>query len=116
MRVYYAHPITLYDTPQERLDLGALSGLDFDVVNPNSKKHAEGYKAGGMDYFKSIVEGCSALAFRAFPDGSIPAGIFKEIMWAEQEGLIVFELPSGLLRRGLSVEITRETLREGGRR
>jgi hypothetical protein len=115
VRAYYAHPLTLYDTPQERDDENLLAELGYSVLNPNAPQHAQGYAESGMDYFRMVIQRCTVFAFRAFPDGSIPSGIVKEIGYARDLGLPVFELPTGVLRRGLSVELTREALHEGGR-
>jgi hypothetical protein len=112
--IYYAHPISLYNTRVERQDTALLEELGFCVVNPNHPTHAEGYVNKGMEYFKDIVGNCDALAFRAFPDGSIPAGVAKEIKWAREVTDIIFELPTGVIRRSLSVEVTREMLKELG--
>lgn len=114
--VYYAHPLSLYNTPQEARDIAALENMGFTVLNPNEAVHDAGYKVQGMDYFKDIVQRCQGLAFRAFADGSIPAGIVKEIGYAREVGLPVIELPSAITRRALSVEATRETLSELGYR
>lgn len=114
MNVYYAHPISIYDTHQELRDIALLNALGFDVVNPNQAEHDAGYKSYGMAYFTGIVCECDALAFRAFPDGSIPAGVLNEIRVAQEHGKPVFELPSAVSRRGLSVEATREALKECG--
>lgn len=114
--VYYAHPISLYNTPQEARDIATLEMMGFTVLNPNGAEHDAGYKAHGMDYFQDIVSRCNVLAFRAFADGSIPAGVVKEIGFARQAGLPVIELPAALTRRSLSVEVTRETLSELGYR
>ncbi len=116
MLVYYAHPISLYNTKQEVRDIELLEKLNFQVVNPNSANAEESYKVQGMEYFKDVIKGCQALAFRSFSDGSIPAGIAKEIAYAKEFGLPIFELPSGICRRSLSVEATRETLQELGTR
>lgn len=114
--VYYAHPLSLYNTPQEDRDVATLQTLGFEVLNPNATVHEAGYKAQGMDYFKAIISRCQVLAFRAFADGSIPAGIVKEIAFARDLGLPVIELPSAMMRRALSVDATRETLCELGYR
>jgi len=67
-----------------------------------------------MEFFLREVRKCDALAFRALSSGKIPAGVYKEIMTALEEQIPVIELPSALSQRGLSVEQTREYLREIG--
>ncbi len=124
MKAYYAHCVALYDTTQERRDLRTMETLGWDVLNPNTAEHQRGCEAaraadptsGGMNYFKPLVTGCDITVFRALPDGAIPAGVAKEIEWAREAGRTVIELPSGLSRRGLTVEQTREYIREVGTR
>jgi hypothetical protein len=116
LTVYYAHPVSLYDTEQEKRDIQTLEGFGFEVCNPNCTACAELYKEAGMDGFQQIVATKDALAFRAFPDGAIPAGVLKEIMFAREAGKPVIELPSAVLRRGLTKQQTREALLEGGER
>lgn len=116
MKVYYAHPISIYNSPQEQRDLTLLLGLSLEVLNPNSPEIEARYKAEGMALFEPLVKSCGALAFRAFLDGSIPAGVAKEIQWAREAGLPVFELPTAIARRSMSVEATREAITNCGAR
>jgi len=115
-KVYYAHPISIYDTAQEKRDITLLEQMGFEILNPNTPEYDASYKKGGMDIFKEAVENCDMLAFRAFPDGSIPAGIAKEIEFAKAKQIAIFELPSRIAKRTLSVESTREYLSEVGYR
>jgi len=114
--VYYAHCIALYDTPQEIRDLNTLTSMGFDVIDPNCPTFQEGYKQTGMDYFKQYIAACDIVAFRALPDGRIPAGVYMEVQWAMSMGKTVFELPSGFSGRGMSRDETREYLEEIGQR
>ena len=142
MKVYYAHSQAIYGTAQEIRDVNVLKQLGFEVVNPSDQEHqtmaekilVEAEKARAkaaksqqpfmagkgsekvMEYFTSLVEGTDAVAFRALPDGAIPAGVAKEIEWASQAGKPVIELPSGVSRRVITVEQTREYLKEIGQR
>ncbi len=34
MKIYYAHPMSLYGTLQEKRDIETLKALGFEVVNP----------------------------------------------------------------------------------
>lgn len=63
-----------------------------------------------MEYFENLVKSADFVAFRALPDGRIPAGIAKEISL----GKPCFELPSGIVRRIIGVAETREYLQEAG--
>ena len=124
MKVYYAHCQAIYGTKQEERDLVLLKSLGFEVLNPNSPEHIEiavKMKASGqadrvMDYFSSLVFQCDAVAFRALPDGAVPAGVSKEIGVATKTNKPVFELPSCISRRTITVEQTREYLAEVGQR
>ena len=116
MKVYYAHCVALYDTPQERRDIELLQALGFEVVNPNTPEDTERYKTEGMEYFLKYVSICDACVFRALPDGAIPAGVFREIQWFTEAKKPIFELPSGINRRELTRNQTVEYLHEVGQR
>jgi hypothetical protein len=138
MKVYYAHCIALYNTPQELRDRDTLRCLFpwAKIVNPNDGPIEEQCNLIKADYyngaagaafpnaggavmalvFKPLVQSCHALAFRALPDGSIPAGVAQEITWAKEAKLPILELPTNLSRRCLSLDQTREYLREVGQR
>ena len=66
--------------------------------------------------FKPLLSAAKTdvVAFRALPDGRIPAGVAKEIEWAQTNGIPVIELPASLSTRTMSVAHTREYLREVG--
>jgi len=116
MKIYYARPISLYNTKQEERDLSLLVYLFKDVVNPNKEELQRRYDIEGMDVFTSAVKDCDALAFRSFQDGKISAGVKKEIDAAIENGKPVFELPTITSSRILSVEDTREYLKLLGHR
>lgn len=112
--IYYAHPLSLYNTLQEARDVVLLRSLGFHVINPNAPEHQEGYKKKGMSYFFNLANSCDALAFRAFPDGKIGAGIVGEMKAMEAKPII--ELPHSISCRALTIEQTREYLKELGQR
>jgi hypothetical protein len=111
---YYAHSISIYDTPQEARDERLLESLGFDVLTPNAPGIEEEYREKGMAFFRTLIEQCDALAFRAHPDTNISAGVGKEISFARVLSVPVFELPTHVGRRTLSVDLTRQYLREAG--
>ena len=122
-KVYYAHSMALYNTPQEQRDIQTLLDLGFAVYNPNNPivaSQCERHKKEDGDYMEKIfgplILDCKALAFRAFGDGKIGAGVMKEIKMADEYGIPIFELPSAISERGLSVAVTRERLSELGQR
>lgn len=120
MKVYYAHCMAIYDTPQEERDVKLLESLGYEVENPNNQIHQEKIKQIAsseiMNYFCDEVRKCDCLAFRAVQDGGIPAGVDKEIRAMMGKSGPVFELPSGLIKRVMSVNETREYLLEAGKR
>ena len=116
MKIYYARPISLYNTKQEERDLLDLSAMGFEVVNPNKEELQVRYASEGMGVFTSAVKDCDALAFRSFQDGKISAGVKKEIDAALEFGKPVIELPTITSNRVLSVDDTREYLKYIGAR
>ena len=125
MKAYYAHCMAIYNTPQESRDVALISGLGFEVVNPNNLEVENDMiriKQDGtltddkFDYFRRFSKECDVICFRALPDGSIPSGVAKEIEYFQEENKPILELPSGISRRGINKEQTREYLREVGQR
>lgn len=116
MKVYYARPISLYGTKQEERDKDTLAALGFEIIDPNKAELVERYKTEGMKVYLELVHQADLVAFRAFPDGSIGAGVMKEIREAEERDMPVIELPTILSNRVLSVNDTREYLKLMGHR
>lgn len=116
MKIYYARPISLYNTKQEERDLLLLTQLGLDILNPNKEDLQKRYQQEGMDVFTMAVKDCDALAFRSFQDGKISAGVKKEIDVALELGKVVIELPTITSNRVLSVDDTREYLKLLGNR
>ena len=117
-KLYYAHPIDIYNTPQELRDIiiiEKLFGKDYEINNPNSEHNEKEYKIYGMEYFTNQVKNCDLVVFRGYPTGMIPAGVFKEINVAIENGIPVIELPS-LVGGRMSVEDTRQFIKEIGTR
>ena len=116
MQVYYAHCMAIYGKPQEARDIATLKALGFEVVNPADKAYDQMWKDQGMAFAKSFARACDAIAFRALPDGRIPAGVFKEIAMFLRLRKPVIELPSNFIGRKMSLAQTREYLKEIGQR
>jgi hypothetical protein len=117
-KAYYARPISIDNTPQAERDIALICELGF-MPHPaaDDKKVAlDAYKVSGMVAFRPYVQRCAALFFRAFPDGSIGAGVAKEIAWAEEMNIPVVEIPRQIARRTLSVDDTKAMLAELGQR
>ena len=119
---YYARCQTIYGSMQECRDIELIAELDSHVLPFDaevSEAVAKAKESGDsvMDVvFQPLVEKCDLLFFRALPDGRIPAGVVKEIQFARELNLPVLELPSGIIRRTMTVTETREYLRESGQR
>lgn len=124
MKVYYAHSLHLYNTPQEERDYLLLEDLGFSVINPNSFEIQQGieeYKKehgeeNCMDFFRSLMDECDCLAFRAHIDGRIPSGVGYEIKYMRLAGKHVFELPTLTNNKFMEVEETRQYLQYNGQR
>ena len=116
---YYARCKALYGTPQEARDIETIRKMGYEPA-VFDRNIVDALKERAQDvmemYFLPLVSTCPVLFFRSLPDGSIPAGVAKEVAHAQSKGIIVLELPSSVQRRSLSVELTREYLREVGER
>jgi len=120
-KIYYAHPMYLYNTPQEKRDIKLLEILGFEVINPNSEPYISEFKAimakGSYDmtYWVKLARSCDAIAFRGCPDGRILSGVGAEIR--ENIEMPIIELPSMIKSRIIpNVEETRQFLSEIGQR
>jgi hypothetical protein len=79
-KLYYAHPISDYNTPYEERMMRMLQGFSRDgMENPNQKHHQIGYEKHGMDYFLDLCSGLDGCIFDTFPGGIIGAGVAKEV-------------------------------------
>jgi hypothetical protein len=110
MKIYYARPISLYNTKQDERDIQLLETMGFEVNNPNKAELVERYKTEGMEVYLQLARESDIVAFRAFQDGTIGAGVYKEIVAAIEAGKPVIELPTITSKRVLSVEDTRSYL------
>ena len=122
-KAYYAHCVAIYGSKQEARDIATIEALGFECVNPNTPEVAAAYQDykqrnphDPMQYFSRFSNECDVVIFRALPEGTIPAGIEKEIGWFIAFDKPVLELPSGMTRRRLTLEQTREYLKEVGQR
>lgn len=127
MKVYYAHFMGIYNTPQESRDILTLERLNLEVVNPNHpdiQKEVDDFKKDTekeyMDMFEEVffkrVRDCEVFAFRGLPNGKIPGGVAKELEVAKEEGKIIIELPCSTISRSMDGPETREYLRDMGQR
>lgn len=117
-KAYYARPISVDGSKQSDRDMALIRSLGLEPypVGDNKAAALARYREIGMDAFKPYVFDSGVLIFRAFPDGSIGAGVAKEIAWAQEAGIPVVEIPRQISRRSLSVDHTRDMLAELGQR
>ena len=122
-KVYYAHVMSIYNTPQETRDLLLIRSMGLDYLNPNSPEiqeacNKEKLVPGGdcMTIFHRLIDMCDILAFRSLPDGSISAGVANEIDYATLKGIPIVELPTFFNRRKLTPDETRAYLALVGER
>ena len=121
--IYFANPVNTYNKPIEQKIL-ALLKVNFTpatIINPNSAEHHVQYKKQGMSYFEDLVSKSNILVALPFSDGSVGAGIGREMHYALTRGLDTYYLEPTTFTfrkvaaiselRILSVESTRERLR-----
>jgi hypothetical protein len=115
---YYARPISVDGTKQADRDMDLIRALGFQPypILGDKADALEQYRQIGMEAFKPYVLSSAVLIFRAFPDGSIGAGVAKEIAWAQGAGIPVIEIPRQIARRTLNVDDTKAMLAELGQR
>lgn len=99
MSIYYAHPMALYGSDLEAADIARIEASIGHCLNPNTpffKEAVARVKAAGgkpMRPFVEAVEGSDGVAWRAFPNGKIGAGVRLEIDVALAKGKPVYRLP-----------------------
>lgn len=81
MRVYYAHPVSEYNTLQESLNIAAIEQIfpGCKLVNPNQPYHEAQYQSFGMEYFEGLVRSCDMVVASPFPDGEYGMGVWREM-------------------------------------
>lgn len=110
---YYARPVTDFKTNLDKSRVKTLEDLGYDVIEITDHDTQEAYKRHGMEWFgKLINEFADVLFFSAFTNNAIGAGVAKEIAYAKAKGIPVFEFPTEIDQRVLSVSDTRAMLRE----
>ena len=129
-KLYFGHPINTYNTPLEEqlISVIAQEFPDWEIENPNQKKHSEGYKkwreetGNGMKYFaEEVLPSCDGGVFLAFRDGKWGAGVVKEGVYFLEKDLPVYEVTLDFQfnsldefsdDRILGVDETRERIRD----
>lgn len=92
-KVYYAHPLSLYDKPLEALDIQRLEDFGFSVLNPNDPAIEAKFQATqDFGIFTELSRSSDFVAVRAFADGKLGAGVVKEALEALAAGKSVIEI------------------------
>lgn len=90
LRVYLAHPITSYDSPEESRAIETIRRYvgDVELVNPNLPEHQAAYLAmkdspetcgDAMRYWLDLASTCTFCVFFPFLDGRIGSGVWAEV-------------------------------------
>ena len=127
-RMYFAHPINVYDTPLEAFLLERIRRTfpSWEIENPNRPHHQRGYqerlaKTGrGMDYYyEDVLPLCNGCIALPFIDGAWGTGVFGESKHLARLGAVTFRISHrGVIRpmifrrqNVLTVDETRSRIR-----
>lgn len=126
MKIYYAHPMSWYDTSAEKEDIVKLNRLGYEVLNPNQKKYSDmvnqmrrsNSDADIMSIFTKLVKSCDAIAYRPFKDDTIGAGVAREVLDAlvmEKKIINLSTMKQELFHMNqiLSIDDTRSKIKKG---
>lgn len=99
MKIYTAMPVSYYGGAKEAALFNFLRSEGFEVRSPNTPADQDGYKQNGMAHFEGVVRQCDALCFFRFADGSVGAGVAKEIAAALDADVPVYDASGVNLHR-----------------
>lgn len=95
MRIYFAHPISTYNTPQEKdwikIIKNNLSEV-YTIQNPNGEVHEDAYKQIGMIYFTEMAKSCDIGVFLPFNGGHFGMGVYREILAMADQGKDLYSI------------------------
>lgn len=118
-KVYYAHPVNVYDTELEKQTVKLIEEtLRVVVENPNQPHHQVGYKvwkdkydndpakSGGMSYFyEEVLPKCQGCVCQIFMDGKWGLGVAGEAGFFIEKGQPVWVLePEDNIIRPITAE------------
>jgi len=100
MKVYYAHPIPLYGTKQESNERKHIikNFPEAEIVDPGTFQDNPKKQREGMEFCLRLVRKCHALVFSKFK-GKITSGVGKEVNYAIERKIDVFEINGPKLHR-----------------
>src|ERR1035437_1828325 len=121
MKIYFAHPVSDYNTTKEKVDEREIKEK-FEgcvILNPNGKVHSDKYKEEGMAYFEKIVKECDAAVCVPFRDGEWGMGVWREAESMAQKQGKTYELHKGCIKevdfkdiRPLSINETKKRVKK----
>ena len=100
-RIYFSHSVSDRATARSAAALEAIAASlpSFEIVDPNSMwvsvGHSRDHAAGGRDFFRKMIQSCDALAFLRLEDGRVGEHWAREIKWALDAGMPVYEVAKG---------------------
>jgi hypothetical protein len=89
--IYFAHPVSLYNTDIERRATEKLLSMGWSVLCPNAEVHQQGYADFGFAYFHSLVRRTNAIAYQS-DRGCIGPGVASELLEAVVNGKDIYYL------------------------
>ena len=100
MKMFYAHPESMYGTEQEDSDVGVMGSMGINVLNPNSpdiQSIVSTMKEYATDdeiqiFVLSQIDKCEGVAFRALANG-IPPEVQAAIEKCQADKKPVIEMP-----------------------
>jgi hypothetical protein len=97
IKLYFAHPVSDFNTPFEAKVVTALTAAGFDVENPNSPENQKGYAERGFKFTKEVRAKCDAIAFLRFPCLMLGSGVAAEVADFRKRGLPIYEIDAATL-------------------
>ena len=99
-KVYYSHAMPLYGTSKEISEKSQIRKniSTVKIVDPGTYQDNPEKRKGGMDYCLKLVKECDSLVFTKYHD-KITAGVGKEVNFAIENKMPVYELNGGKLHR-----------------
>ncbi len=93
MKIYYAHPINMYGSDEEKNEIAHIMSLfgSSTIVNPSIYEGRVNDTKDRMIFYLNLVRDCDIVVFRRLA-GKISAGVGKEVNFALKSGKVVYEL------------------------
>lgn len=97
VRVYFAHPVGIYNTPYEKNCLETIKANlpGCEIVDPNTKESRDAYQERGFTYFRELAASCDEIVVVPFRDGSWGMGVYQEMLLMKETGRAVHKVDGG---------------------